>query len=188
MTGTITFEGNPYPGGHAVKSFEWFTTMADDGSVWLQLHLESAAYSDSEPVPEDGDSDWTSTTVWENYEQCILSSVHWRNGGIKVADSAAGFDLDKLTDRTLRVDVVDDASNDLDDPEDHAIGIYLLGHDSCANHTIRFTKNSEGLFNVDWQGDIALSYAGEDEYEHHFVAHIEDAKFGGIATDMRRSS
>jgi len=42
-------------------------------------------------------------------------------------------------------------------------------------------KNDDETFNIDWQGDIALSYAGEEKYAHSFTAHIKNVKFGGIA-------
>jgi len=116
MTGLITFEGNPYPNGHAIKDFEWFATQEDDGSIFFQLHLEAENYWESKPANDNEDSDWTSTIVWENYEHCIVSSVQWGNGGFKVADSAASFDFDKVIDQTLAVDVLDEASSDDDDP------------------------------------------------------------------------
>lgn len=50
---------------------------------------------------------------------------------------------------------------------------YLLGHDSAANHRIAFRRNhSTGLFDIDWRGEIALTYAGNDTLEHRFHAEL----------------
>jgi hypothetical protein len=167
----------PYPNGHSIEVFRCFATEELDGSCNLQLRLVTEDYARSVPVAGNEDSDWTSTTVWENYVHCILSSVDWGNPGLKIADSTKDFNTDVLVHQTFRADTLTSSEDDI---ESHAFGIYLLGHDSCANHTINFTRNDDGSFNIAWSGNIALSYAGNNEYAYSFEAHIKNAEFEGV--------
>ena len=59
--------------------------------------------------------------------------------------------------------------------------IYLLGHDSCADHEITFVKkHSIDTFDLEWKGKIALTYAGDDEFKYEFSAFIEKVTFEGF--------
>lgn len=58
--------------------------------------------------------------------------------------------------------------------------IYLLGHDSCANHTISFERTSTPNFSMDWNGLIALTYGEFETFDHQFNATITDATFEGF--------
>ena len=55
-----------------------------------------------------------------------------------------------------------------------AFTIYLLGHDAVAGHDIRMTpSDTQGLYDIDWRGRIALAYVGEDQFNYSFRARIE---------------
>lgn len=62
---------------------------------------------------------------------------------------------------------------DLDAPP--AFHVYLLGHDSVADHDIVFTRQQTGGHTIDWNGRIALTYAGEEEFSHRFRAPVVSA-------------
>jgi hypothetical protein len=68
---------------------------------------------------------------------------------------------------------------DLDAPP--AFHVYLLGHDSVADHDIVFTKQETGGHTIDWTGRIALTYAGQEEFAYRFRAHIEDVVLSHVA-------
>ncbi|MNL47332.1 hypothetical protein D3C87_1701160 [compost metagenome] len=62
-----------------------------------------------------------------------------------------------------------------------AFHIYLLGHDTCAEHEINFAdRNTDGSFNIQWNGRIALTYGGDYEFNHSFKTLVNNVKFSGI--------
>ncbi|PSB27626.1 hypothetical protein [Stenomitos frigidus] len=75
--------------------------------------------------------------------------------------------------------LVDPLPIDFDVPR--AFDIYLLGHDSVADHRLRFTQRlTPNHFSVDWRGRIALFYSGSYEFRYEFEAHVESTEFQGI--------
>lgn len=178
----IYFKGNPYPKGHRIKKFVWSGRLDEKEQLWLDLHLETVKYyaederGDDEEDEEESDSDWEAKIVWENYHSCTISSTKWESRGIKIDTRKAKFDFDSLLQTKLTVDPLP-IPDDLD-YDDLSIQISLLGHDSCAGHEIKFSKNDNDKFNVEWKGKIALS--GEDEFKYEFIAHIEDVTFDGF--------
>ena len=178
----IYFKDNPYPNGHAIKDFVWSGRLDPNSELWFDFHLETEKYyqeDDSEDTTE-AESDWKAKSVWDNYHQCTMSSTHWpsNNGGILVGTKEAQFDLNNLTQQALLADTLPLADDY--DPETLSFFIYLLGHDSCANHCIKFSKQ-EHLFGVEWTGKLALTYGGEYDFNYDFAANINAVKFDGIA-------
>ena len=52
-----------------------------------------------------------------------------------------------------------------------AFGIYLLGHDWCAEHEICFSQPDEKQrVDIHWKGKIALIYSGDSEFKYTFEA------------------
>jgi hypothetical protein len=167
----IWFAGNPWPEGHPVRKFEWKAEIRE-GIVWMLMHLETADYY-SERRLDDGDtehdSEWEAPNVWGNYHRCILAS-----GGIPVC-SVAEFSTNLLDGYEAVVDPLPEAAgmafNEL------AFQIYLLGHDSVADHRIRFVRRGgSDRFDIEWTGRIALTYAGDYEFRHDFKARIIDVQ------------
>ena len=179
MTGTIRFVGSPYPDGHAIRVFKWYAALYPNESVSFQLHLETEPYNKSKAVSTNSSVDWTSPVVWNNYRACTISSIKWDQQGFRVADSIEALEKLHLDGKTFRVDSNPAAVAKMEDDE-FAFGIYLLGHDSCADHTITFHKNPNESFDIDWTGKIALSYSGQNEFDYEFEAHILNAIFDGI--------
>ena len=187
MVGNILFPGNPYPAGHSIKDCKFFATDEVDGSVRLHLRLVTEDYSMSAANETDDSSDWTSKTVWDNYGHSIISSVDWGRRGFIVSENSKNFGIDDIEGQTFIVDTVDlDPESKLPlkdegyDTEGRGFGIYLLGHDSCANHKITFSKEAGNMLNIQWSGQIALTYAGEDDYSYSFEAFIKDVPFLGL--------
>ena len=84
------------------------------------------------------------------------------------------FSFAWLDGRVFAVDsAVDSAVAEIDDANERPFHIYLLGHDSVANHRIEFRRIAgSDAFDIIWSGDIALSYTGNDQLEHRFEARI----------------
>jgi hypothetical protein len=173
--GRIVFEGNPWPEGHAVEAFEW-SARFEDGEVWFDLHLASAAYYAEREIEEDEDEpeddSWKSPSVWGNYHRCTLSSTFWgEHGGFRAGPlaqlSAAALDGAEF--------VVDPVGEEIDDVDELAFGLYLLGHDSAVEHRIRFLRRGDSeRFDILWSGRIALTYVGRYRPDYRFQARIED--------------
>jgi hypothetical protein len=184
--GRIRFDGNPWPEGHPIAEFAWTARIAD-GRVRFDLHLRSADYDSERAIEDDEDveydSDWEAPIVWNNYHCCTLSSTFW--GGENGFDVCAADEFSPawLDGREFAVDTIE---GEIDDPETLSFHIYLLGHDSAANHRIAFRRIGESnLFDIVWHGDIALTYAGSYALAHRFEASIRSAPFPSLASGSR---
>jgi hypothetical protein len=187
----IVFPNNPWPNGHALKEFE-FEFALTDGALYLHLHLQSVEYYAEDPSyfdenaeEEQAESSWTSKLVWGNYHNCTISSAKWGMSGLRIATSGSPFSFASLAKTSF---TSDPEPVDLDD--DPNFGLYLLGHDTAAAHTIAVTGDVHGgLFDIDWQGKIALTYAGDDDFDYSFHARITAVRFGGIrAGDLTQAA
>jgi hypothetical protein len=170
--GRIVFPGNPWPEGHPIEEFAW-TARIEDGDLWFDLHLRSAEYDSEREIEDEDDekdSDWEAPTVWNNYHQCTLSSTFWGEaGGFRVCPVDA-FSPVWLDGRVFAIDPID---SEIDDADNRPFHIYLLGHDSVANHRIEFRRIADSdTFDILWTGDIALSYVGDYRLGHRFDARI----------------
>ncbi|MCS4301135.1 hypothetical protein [Chryseobacterium sp. BIGb0232] len=185
----IHFLNSPYPNGHQLTAFIWRGRIDEDESVWFDFHLKSENYYAEEEEEENNDdfdesenediSSWDSKIVWDNYLACTLSSIYWgEGGGIRIDNSGEKIDLDKVIQNDLYTNDLP-SENDFDE-DDLAFGIYLLGHDSCANHRIKFSKKENHSYDIEWTGKIALTYSGDDEFSHEFTASIKNAEFDGF--------
>ncbi len=178
IDGRILFPGNPWPDGHPIDEFEW-TARVEDGELWFDLHLRSAEYDSEREVEDDEEKDlssWEAPIVWNNYHRCTLSSTFWgEEGGFRVCP-IDDFSLAWLDARVFAVDPMEGeigAADEDEDEDDRPFHIYLLGHDSVANHRIEFRRiPGSDNFNILWSGDIALSYVGNYRLEHRFEARI----------------
>lgn len=188
--GRIWFPGNPWPDGHAIARFVWSGRL-DDRGLWFDLHLESAAYAAADRAGAGADGDdrdddgaWRARGVWTNYHRCTLSSTRWRrDGGFLVGTPAAPFDPRQLSAGEFRVDPLPAGRallDDLDgDDEDRPFNIYLLGHDTVADHRLRFQPGPRGT-QLAWTGRLALTYAGATEFRYRFSAEVSGARFTGF--------
>lgn len=170
----IFFPGNPWPEGHPIKTFRWSAEQRGS-EVWFGFHLETADYYSEREIEDDESieylSDWSAPIVWGNYHSCTISSDFWHSGGFS-ACSIADFNLDHVDGLHLQVDPLP-----LDlraSYEERAFHIYLLGHDSVADHHIAFCRvPGTDLFDIEWEGKIALTYAGDYSPKHCFCAKIK---------------
>lgn len=180
----IFFLNNPYPNGHKIKKFVWSGRLDEDEKLWFDFHLKTADY-DAEDETEDEDededaADWEAKIVWENYNSCTLSSTHWgESKGILIDTSKGKFHFENLLKTGLSADTLPLKKNA--DLEELAFNIYLLGHDSCANHQLKFLKNKADTYDIEWTGKIALTYAGDDEFQYDFIANIYNVQFDGFS-------
>jgi hypothetical protein len=173
----IYFKDNPWPEGHPIKEFAW-SAKEVDGDVWFDMHLQSADYHAERDLDDDEDvdypSDWAAPIVWGNYHACTLSSTSWHDGGFRVcarADYTPAF----LNGLELLVDPDPEA---VEDHDDFAFHVYLLGHDAVARHRIRFERIGDSMrFKILWSGLIAQAYVGDYEFKHEFSAVISAAEF-----------
>ena len=173
IDGRIIFPGNPWPEGHPIEEFEW-TARIEGGELWFDLHLQCAEYDSEREIEDDEgeehDASWEAPAVWNNYHRCTLSSTFWgEEGGFRVC-AIDDFSFAWLDGRVF---AVDSAVAEIDDANERPFHIYLLGHDSVANHRIEFRRIAgSDAFDIIWSGDIALSYTGNDQLEHRFEARI----------------
>ena len=132
----IYFKGNPWPEGHPIKRFELSSRIEDDGYVWIDITLESENYYSERDIDDDEDddyeSDWSAPIVWGNYHRCTISSTKWGNSGVKLC-KVDEYCLSYLDGLELSVDP---KPEEVDDWEELAFHIYLLGHDAVAKHKI----------------------------------------------------
>ncbi|AXK34051.1 hypothetical protein DVA86_16675 [Streptomyces armeniacus] len=184
----IWFPGNPWPDGHRIARFEWGGRLDPDVGLRFTFELESADYDADDPPGledddgDDGDDDeWgsgfeSSKTAWRNFHRCGITPAM----GFVVGTPDEPLDFEGLPDRTFRVDRPEDVAR-LDDEDDLAFHIYLLGHDSVADHHIRFPAvHAPFEFGVEWAGRIALTYIGDEELRHTFQVRVGRAAFRGF--------
>jgi hypothetical protein len=174
----IYFSGNPWPEGHRIKHFIWSAEVKDQ-DVWFLFHLETENYYADREIENDETkedrSEWEAPIVWSNYHACTISSSEWHSGGFKVCPLGT-LSLDFLDGLKLHVDPVVGNLEDKD-IEALAFNIYLLGHDSVADHHIDFHRiDRTDLFNISWCGKIALTYVGNYKLEHDFHTVITAVK------------
>jgi hypothetical protein len=172
----IFFKDNPFPNGHRIKKFVWSGELDPDKGLIFHFHLETEDYDeeDEEEFEEEDMPDWLSKTVWNNYHKCRLSS----GNGIRIAAPGQLCDFSQWDTLTLTADPVPLADDW--DPDDLAFDIYLLGHDSCADHRIQIKRLKENEFRIHWSGKIALTYKGEYEFRYEFEANLDQVGFDGI--------
>lgn len=183
MENRIYFKDTPYPGGHRIKKFVWSAAMDPEAGLFFHFHLETDDYyaedvSEEEDDEDETKSDWDSKGVWGNYHSCKLSSTAHENSGICIAAPGEKFSFGGWETLTLTADTLPLPDNW--EYDDLSFSIYLLGHDSVANHNIRIERQANNTFYIHWTGNIALSYAGDDEFKHSFEAHLTGVTFDGI--------
>lgn len=170
MDGRIWFPGNPWPNGHRIAEFEWTGRTDNEDRTWFDLSLVTADYDEEGYPPEPDEyevADFASPIVWSNYHRCTLSSTAWEDAtGILAAGPGKPVRLDQPL--TLTADPLPPADPD----SDPAFHVYLLGHDSTADHRVRFRPVDAGGFDIVWDGRLALTYAGQDEFRYTFHAEI----------------
>ena len=177
----LFFKGNPWPNGHPIKNFVWSGRLdADRQALIMDFHLETDTYNLEDKTDDEGEpeSDWTAKIAWNNFHSCTLSSTEWYFGGILAGTEAQPVDFSTLDGFVLEADPL--PLPDDFDLEDLAFHVYLLGHDSVANHRIVFKKATGNSYDIHWTGKAALTYIGEEDFEYDFEAFITGATFVGI--------
>ncbi len=172
----IYFKGNPWPEGHPIKEFRW-TARIEHDAVWFDMHLETADYYSERDIEDNEDveylSDWAAPIVWGNYHSCTLSTNNWHNGGFKVCPLEQ-YSAEFMDGLVLEIDSNPEAIEDWDELAFH---IYLLGHDSAAKHKFKFERvGKTDVFNIIWSGKIAQAYVGDYEYKRDFSTLISGVK------------
>jgi hypothetical protein len=182
----IFFIGNPWPEGHPIAEFEWSSEIRNK-ELFFDFHLKTVPYYSERDIEEDNvDEDaptWKQPAAWENFHRCTLSSTYWGHGdGAFICTAEPSITQDSFADLMENRELVIDAPPP-EDSEDNFFNIYLLGHDSAAHHKLVFTMspNNPKLVNIVWTGKIALSYSGDYDYEHDFIAYLYDVKLPKIA-------
>lgn len=163
----IWFPGNPWPAGHALQEVTWGGRLDGEG-LRFELRVQSADYyaddGDQEEEDEEPESDWLAKIVWGNYHACHIEG---------------GFPLEAAPDlrRSFSFHHLDPELPE--DFDDHLFATYLLGHDSVADHHLRFAPVAGGHA-LRWDGKIALTYAGDEELRYRFWAQIPRLRFDGF--------
>jgi hypothetical protein len=180
--GRIYFRGNPWPEGHEIAVFKW-TAERRGNDAWFHFHLETEKYYAERDIEHDDSieylSDWLAPSAWGNFHSCTISTNEWHPGGFRACsiDQYSARTLDGLT---LHVDPL---PCDLHDHDSRAFHIYLLGHDTVVDHQIKFMRVSgTDLFDISWQGKIALTYVGEYAPVHAFEASIQGVRAPSLTT------
>ena len=173
----IYFIGNPWPEEHPIKTFDWQAKVKDN-EVWFDFHLESADYYSEREIEDDEDaeyeSDWKAPLVWESFHSCTLSSNYWHEGGFRVCKTSE-YSPEFLDGLELEVDMHPER---IEDWEDMAFHVYLLGHDAVAYHKIKFLreKNTD-KFSILCNGRAAQAYVGDYEFKYSFQFTVNNQKF-----------
>ena len=153
VEGRIFFAGNPWPLGHRVVSCTFNASIRPGVGAYaagypnpgpglmLEFELTTAPYDEEDASDRDaeaegeGESDWTSKIAWNNYgSACIGPSQSSQVQGVRVSDGSSPFAFD-LPEYRFVVDTLPVNKDTFH--ETAGFGIYLLGHDSVANHDIR---------------------------------------------------
>lgn len=182
VNGRILFADNPWPDGHSIEKLTWGATLHPAQGLFIHFDLVSAPYCDGDHVEEkaDGTSDWHSKSVWANYHAChIAPSMTSDCWGILVSDGSVPFDLD-LPNHQFHADLL---PTSVDHVFEHGVfGIYLLGHDACADHRINLARMADtNCYSLNWSGRIALAYADQEDFRYTFTATAENVVFDAIS-------
>jgi len=174
----IWFVGNPWPAGHRIAELAWEGWLDPTGEVRFGFFLESVYYLAEDPPgapdKEPGATFTPSRSVWDNYGECTIRT----GSGFVVGTSKQPLDFAALAEREFLVDPLDGLS----EPDDEAFTVYLLGHDSIADHRIRFpVRHADFRFGLEWTGRAALTYVGDTEYRYAFRVRAGDVPFRGFA-------
>lgn len=172
--------GNPWPEGHAIERAWLDANLRGDG-LYLFLQLTTAKYRDNDggglvddDSDSDSDSDWGSKLLWNNYHSA-------RIGGILLfGERGKPIALSSLPGARFVIDPLPESHDKLQDDE-LSFEIYLLGHDSVADHHITFGQLGAEGYDVHWTGKIALTYSGASEFEHGFEVTLDVAPLDEIA-------
>ena len=158
-------EGNPWPEGHAIKHCYLDARLYEGPLLQLTIHLETKDYrenDDGEFLDNNREGNWESKVAWNNYHSCNIDGVILR------ATLDNPVSIDSLESSAHVVDQLPDAIDKFMEDE-LEFSIYLLGHDSVADHRIEFGTSSESGLPMKWTGRIALSYSGEYDFDYAFA-------------------
>lgn len=165
----------------------WGGAIHPKRGLSLGFELQSAAYyegeEDSFPFDDGDDSDtgyWQAKSAWANYHACrIGTSLTSDKPGILVSDGTAPFAFDAQS-YDFRADPMPVNADEIS--ESGAFSIYLLGHDTVANHQIGLRRTDEpGHYVLEWTGQIALTYSGAQDFQYHFTAKAKGLRFDAIS-------
>ena len=184
MTGRIYFPGNPWPEGHPIKTLEWSGRLDAERGLIFDLHLDTHDYYSEREIEDDEDmdypSDYEAPIVWSNYHACTLSSSAWPHPrGWLVGTPQSPLSFLALDGRINIVDDLEAPQFDIEELEDRAFHIYLLGHDDVAHHRIKLTRNGD-TWNLEWRGRIALAYTGHYDFDYTFHMDASGLAFDGF--------
>ncbi len=167
MENRIIFKDNPWPKGHALKTYSIHARLALDEGLMVLINLKiDNYYAEDEDLEDEseelGESDWTSKIVWNNYHRCTMES----SGGIVVAVPNNKLDLTEIQNRCSM------GSKEFD--------MYLLGHDTGQDKSLVINATTAGnpqFLDLEWKGKIALTYSGDYEYAYEFKANFYNEPF-----------
>ncbi|MBW8684483.1 hypothetical protein [Chitinophaga rhizophila] len=169
--GTINLYESAFPDGHALAEFAWGGRLDNDGQIYFDFHLKTIdIHIDVEEEDIQYPEGWKPTIVFGG--ECILSSSYYGTPGILVDTGNDLLRFNALPER-LSADPLPFSE------EEFAFHIYLQGHDSCADHHLRFLKTSQGL-DLEWTGKIELTYYGGNGFVHDFKVLAHNIQFDGF--------
>lgn len=168
--------GNPWPQGHAVDNCYLDGKLFEDNTLQVNLHLSSVDYRENDGgdfLDEGTDSDWGAKVVWNNYHSFSI------DGTVATATEHNPFSMSAFVPTLLRIDELPGAYQRFLDDELDFVTV-VLGHDSVADHTIKIGEERHGNFPIAWTARIALSYSGEETFDHSFAVETKVRAFDDI--------
>jgi hypothetical protein len=196
-TGRIWFAGNPWPQGHRLESCEmvglidprrgaYIDGIVEGPALSLAIELKSAPYDEGDD-PSDRDAlgadDWTSKIAWNNYGSAwIGSTASGAMPGFQVSDGIIPFKHDDDAYHFMVDRLPLELASFSDFFQRQAFGCYVLGHDAVADHDIRLhSRTSDGSYQLDWTGRLALAYGGAETFDHGFVVQASGVRLREIS-------
>ena len=185
--GSILFHDNPWPAGHRITELVWSGAIHPERGLSLGFELQSACYYEGEeehfPFDDEDGGDagyWHAKSAWANFDACKVSaSVTSEKPGILVSDGSAPFVFDAEA-YEFQADPLPITTDEVF--ETGAFSIYLLGHDATADHLIELHRaDGTNHYELNWTGQIALAYSGDEEFRYRFTARAEAVRFDAIS-------
>ena len=176
----IYFPGSPWPQGHAIEAAFWAVRLLPAGRVAIDVHIESADYSDAGSPSTPGDShedfawrNWQEPESWRNYGSATISSLEWGDAlGLRVEG--------RCNDRLDLIGRLHSVESPPDEEQlELALQGYVLSHNVISFPRLLLTTSFDGAVDLTLTGRVDQDGIVPIEFPHDFVAVVPSISFRG---------